>query len=102
MPFGTGSAQGVLGAPTTPATASVTASSTQAVAANARRTHLVIVNLGTVSVSFGIGQAAVLGAGITLTANGGTWVMSVRTFSTAAINAICASTSTLSIQEYQQ
>lgn len=87
------------GTPDTPATYSVTSSSGQAVASNTNRKGLVIINLGAVNVSFGCGTTAALNSGITLTPNG-TWVMDQFTFTTLAINAICSTTSTLSIQEY--
>jgi hypothetical protein len=83
-----------------PATASVSTADSIVVAANANRTKLVIINLGSVNVNFGDGTSAALDSGITLTPNG-TWVMDSYTFTTAAIHAICASTSTLAIQEYQ-
>ena len=87
------------GTPASPATASVTGSSSQVVASNTSRKGLVIINLGTVNVSFGCGATAALNSGITLTPNG-TWVMDQFTFTTLAINAICSTTATLSIQEY--
>ena len=87
------------GVPSAPATAAVTASSSQVVAANSLRKGLIIINLGSTNVSFGCGSAAVINSGITLTANG-TWVMDNYTFTTLNINAICGSSSTLSIQEY--
>ena len=83
-----------------PGSASVTAVDSVVLAANANRKKCVIVNLGSVNVHFGDGQAAVLNSGITLTPNG-TWRMSSYTFTTAAIHAICSSTATLAIQEYQ-
>ena len=87
------------GTPAVPATASVTGTSSLVVPANTSRKGLVIINLGTINVSFGCGAAAALNSGITLTPNG-TWVMDQFTFTTLAINAICSSTATLSIQEY--
>lgn len=83
-----------------PATASVTGSDGVVLAANASRKHMVIMNLGLVNVHFGDGFTAVLNSGITLTPNG-TWVMDNNTFTTNAIHAICGSSSTLAIQEYQ-
>lgn len=73
-----------------------------AVAANANRKGLVIVNTSTavVSLSFGA-NPAILNSGITLNANGGTWVMDEYTFTTQAVNAISnAATRNLSIQEF--
>ena len=99
MPFGTGSTPEGFGTPLAPATSSVTAVTSTVVAVNPDRKKLVIINIGTVNVYFGIGYPAVMSSGIVLTPNG-TWVMDGYTFSTAAINAICASTSTLAIQEY--
>lgn len=83
-----------------PATAAVTSSDSTVVAANATRTKLVVINLGSVNVHFGDGTAAAMNSGITLTPSG-TWVMDNYTFSVAAIHAVCASSSTLAIQEYQ-
>jgi len=87
-----------VGVPTTPATYTATASSTQMLAANSRK-GLVVINLGTVNVSFGCGTVAILNAGITLLPNG-TWVMDQQTFSQAAINVISGGSANLSIQEY--
>jgi hypothetical protein len=91
--------QGV-GAANAPATASVTNADSTVLAANAIRKKLVITNIGATNVFFGDGQSAALNSGIVLTSNG-TWVMDSYTFSTAAIHAICATTSILAIQEYQ-
>ena len=89
-----------LGTPSAPSTYTATASSSEAVAVNANRKGLVVINLGTVNVSFGCGVTAVVNSGITLLPNG-TWVMDQFTFTTAAINAVAATgTSVLSIQEY--
>ena len=85
--------------PASPSTGSVTSTSTQMVASNGSRRGLIITNLGAVNVFFGCGATAVTNNGIVLTPNG-TWVMDVFTFYTGAINAVCASTATLSIQEY--
>jgi hypothetical protein len=85
--------------PNTPATYSVTNVSGTAVAANANRTSLVITNVGAVTVFFGLGVNAVLNSGIALLA-GGSWTMDRYTFYAGAINAICASASTLAIQEF--
>lgn len=83
-----------------PGSASVGVASAQAVAANANRKGLVIVNLSSNRVSIGIGQAAVLDKGITLTQNG-VWEMDKYTFSKAAINAIAAgAASPITIQEF--
>ena len=89
-----------VGTANAPASAGVTNVDSTVLAANANRKKLVITNIGTTNVFFGDGAAAVMSSGIVLTPNG-TWVMDSYTFSTAAIHAICASTSTLAIQEYQ-
>jgi hypothetical protein len=88
------------GIPMSPATASVTSSSSQVVAANGNRKGLVIINMGANNVSFGCGATAIVNGGITLIPNG-TWVMDQATYTILAINAISPSSSTLSIQEYQ-
>ena len=89
-----------LGTALAPASASVTGSSTQVLAANANRKKLVIVNIGSVNVFFGDGFAAAMNSGIVLTPNG-TWVMDRYTFTTNALYAICSASSVLSIQEYE-
>ena len=89
-----------IGTANAPATAAVTNVSTTVVAANASRKKMVIMNIGSVNVFFGDGASAVLNSGICLVPNG-TWVMDRYTFTKSAINAISASSSTLSIQEYQ-
>lgn len=86
--------------PSTPVSVSVGTSSSSAVAANSLRKGLVVINLSTSNVSFGLGAAAVLNRGITLTPYG-TWVMDQYTFTTAEIFAIAAAASSdLSIQEF--
>ena len=87
------------GVPAAPTTASVTNTSSLVVPSNTSREGLVVMNLGTVNVSFGCDYPAVLNSGITITPNG-VWVMDSFTFTTGAINAICSSTATLAIQEY--
>lgn len=82
-----------------PTAASVTTSSGAAVAANASRKGLILTNTSTTEkISFGIGAAAVLNSGITLTPYG-VWVMDAYTFTTAAINAIASAAANLAIQE---
>lgn len=85
--------------PASPTTFAVTGASQTAVAANANRTGLVITNVGSVTVFFGMGVAAVLNSGIALVSNG-SWTMDRYTFYAGAITVICASTSTIAIQEY--
>ncbi len=85
----------------TPTTASVTTSSSLVVASNANRKGLIIVNLSTNTISFGIGSnPAVLNSGITLTGLGSVWNMNEYDFNTSAINAIGSASSTISIQEF--
>ena len=88
------------GSANAPTSGSVSSSDSVVLAANAARKKMVIVNIGSTNVFFGDGQAAVMNSGIVLTPNG-TWVMDSYTFTTAAIHAICATSSALSIQEYQ-
>lgn len=85
--------------PAAPATYSVTNSTTQAVAANANRTGMVITNVGSVTCYFGLGANAALSSGIALLA-GGSWTMDRYTFYAGAINVICASATTIAIQEF--
>jgi hypothetical protein len=83
-----------------PTAATVGASSAQAVAANANRRGLVLTNLSTNMISFGLATTAVLNSGITLYP-GGIWQMDETTFSLAAINAIAsAASSPISVQEF--
>lgn len=73
--------------------------SAQLLAANTSRRGLVIVNVGGGTVSFGVGQTAVLQNGITLVQNG-VWEMDQYTFSTAAINGIASSSTFVAVQEF--
>lgn len=82
-----------------PATASITTADSTPVAANATRKGLIVTNIGSATVFFGIGATAVLNSGIVLTP-GGTWVMDHFTYNVAAIHALSASSSTLAIQEF--
>lgn len=84
-----------------PTAASVGIASAAAVAANANRKGLVLVNTSANSISIAFGaNAAILNSGITLNPTGGTFVMDTFTFSTAAINAIAGgAASNLAIQE---
>lgn len=83
-----------------PTAATVGVTSAQAVATNGSRKGLILTNTSsTASISFGLGAAAVLNSGITLTPYG-VWVMDEFTFTTGAINAIASLASTnLAIQE---
>jgi hypothetical protein len=85
--------------PAAPAAATVGVASAQAVASNASRKGLALVNVSNNRISFGLAATAVLDSGITLYP-GGVWEMDEHTFVTGAINAIAsAASSPLAIQE---
>lgn len=88
--------------PSTPATATVTGTSTQVVAVNSNRKGLAIINLSSDVISFGFASdAAVLNHGITLTQLGSVYEMSEYDYTTDAVNAISSGTSSvISIQEF--
>lgn len=87
--------------PSAPTAASVGIASGAAVAINANRKGLILINTSANYISLGFGaNAAVLYSGITLNPNGGTFVMDEFTFTTQAVNAIASgATSNLAIQE---
>ena len=89
--------------PLTPTFATVGATSAEAVALNANRKGLVIVNLSYNTISIGFGaNPAVLNSGITLTQLGSVYQMSEYDFTTLSINCIASSAgSVISIQEFQ-
>ena len=65
------------------------------------RRGAIFVNTSPNRISFGIGVAAVLGSGITIYGNGGTWQMDEHSFTTDIINAIAsAAGSTLAVQVF--
>lgn len=83
-----------------PTAATVGVASGVVIASNANRKGLVLTNTSKNTISFGIGVAAVLNSGITLTSNG-SWVMDEFTFTTGAINGIAsAASSNVAIQEF--
>jgi hypothetical protein len=84
----------------TPVTISVTSTSALAVAANLARTGLVCVNVGQANISLGFGGTAVNNYGVTLLP-GVAFSMDDYLFTTALMNAVSPTTSTLSCQEYQ-
>jgi len=87
--------------PSSPTAASVGVTSAQAVASNATRKGLTLVNTSANTISLGFGVAAVLNSGITLSAQGGTFNMNEYSFYAGAINAIASgATSNLAIQEF--
>jgi hypothetical protein len=84
-----------------PAAASVGISSAQALAANANRKGLILINTSQNTISVAFGATAVLNSGITLD-SGASWTMTDYTHTTAAVNAIAAAgSSNLAIQEFQ-
>lgn len=84
-----------------PTAATVGTSSATAVAANASRKGLVLVNTSANTISLGFGATAVLNSGITLIASGGTFVMDERTFTVGTVTAIASAVSSnLSVQEF--
>jgi hypothetical protein len=84
-----------------PTFATVGVTSAQAVASNASRKGLILINTSTGNISIGFGVAAVLNSGITLYPNG-TFFMDEYMYTTAAVNAIAANASSnLAIQEWQ-
>jgi hypothetical protein len=86
--------------PSAPTAASVGVASAQAVAANASRKGLVLVNTSNATISLGFGSAAVLNSGVTLRPDG-VFEMDEYTFDLGAVNAIAsAAASNLAIQEY--
>jgi hypothetical protein len=86
--------------PGSPTAASVGVTSGSALAANASRKGLVLVNTSANYISLGFGAAAVLYSGITLNPSGGTFVMDEFTFCTSQIYAVASgATSNLGIQE---
>lgn len=84
-----------------PTAASVGVASAEAVAANANRKGLVLVNVSSNVISLGFGAAAVLNSGITLNALGGAWTMNKETFTTQQVQAIAGgAASPLAVQEF--
>lgn len=86
--------------PSSPTAVSVGVASAQAVAANANRTGLILINTSNNTISLGFGSAAVLNSGVTLTP-GGIFSMDAFCFDLGAVNAIASSASSnLAVQEY--
>lgn len=84
-----------------PFTVSVGVTSGTFLASNTSRKGLIVVNTSNATVSFGIGTAAVLNAGVTLYP-GGTWELDEYCLVTGAINAIAgAAASGVAGQEFQ-
>jgi hypothetical protein len=79
-----------------PTFATVGTSSAQVVASNASRKGLIIVNLSSNTISFGIGSnPEVLNSVITLTGLGSVWNMSEYDYNVSAINAIASNGSNI-------
>lgn len=86
--------------PSSPTAATIGITSSTAVAFNASRRGLVLINTSNNRISIGLGVAGVLNSGITLYP-GGTFVMDDFTYTTASINAIASiAGSNLTIQEF--
>jgi len=87
--------------PKAPSFKSVGAASVEIVAANPARRSLVLVNESTVRVYLAFGaHAAVVGRGIVLMPNGGTWEMDPSTYTTLAVNGIASEAANVGVQEY--
>lgn len=86
----------------TPGTVSVGTSSALAVASNGSRKGLTLVNLSNSYIYLGFSNTtAALNSGVVLSPNGGSYEMSIMTFTTGQVNAIAdAASSTLAFQEY--
>lgn len=86
-----------------PGTASVGVTSASAVATNSSRKGLTLVNLSNSFIYLGFsGETAVVGSGLALAPNGGSFEMTAMTFTAGAINAIAdLASSTLAIQEWE-
>lgn len=85
--------------PSAPTAVTVGVTSTSLVSANVNRQGLIIINVGSSTVSLGLDAAAVLSQGITLSPLG-VWNMAEYDYCTAAINGIGSSTGSVSIQEF--
>lgn len=86
--------------PASPAAATVGVASAQAVAANATRRGVVLVNTSVNTISCAFGASAVLASGLTLE-SGAAFTMNEYTFDLGAINCIAsAASSNLSVQEF--
>lgn len=70
--------------------ATVGAATTEIVATNPNRMHLVLVNDSTQVMYLAFGADAVIGSGVRLNASGGSYEMTPENLFTAEIDAICA------------
>ena len=88
------------GAGQTPATTTVTTSTTEIVPKNRSRKFLILTNIGTGDCYISFGEDAILSRGILLGASGGSLVMDDDGISSEAVNGIVASgTSAVIYQE---
>lgn len=86
-----------------PTQTSVGVASAQLVAYNAQRVGLIVTNIstGTVYLGVGVSNAAVVGSGIVLTSNGGSWAMDEYTYTVEQINAIAhVAATSVAVQEF--
>ena len=87
--------------PLAPTSIAVGISSTQLVAFNSIRAGLTVINSSTGTIYLGLGNIAVLNAGIALNPSGGTWVMDEYTYTNGQINAIAhAAATSVAVQEF--
>lgn len=88
--------------PESPAGATVGVASGQAVAANATRRGLILINTSSATISCTVTAAAVLNNGVTLVPLAA-WTMNEYTFALGAVNCIAsAAGANLSVQEFSQ
>ena len=71
-----------------PATVNVGVATTQIIAANTARRHLIIVNDSDTTIYLAVGNPAVLASGIRINAAGGAFTMDRQNLATAAVNGI--------------
>jgi hypothetical protein len=85
-----------------PTFATVGTTSSEIIAANIDRKGLVLVNDSTKICYLAFGDTAVIGRGIRLNANGGSFTMQESTFTTQSVNAIATYiNSNMTIQEFE-
>ena len=85
----------------TPVAGSVTTASAQLIAANINRTGLECTNIGTSTAFLAYGANVAILNGGTAIPPGATWWMDDYLFTTAAVNVIAASATTMACQEFQ-
>lgn len=85
--------------PSAPATASVGATSATLIAANSNRKRLEIKNLGSTRISLGLNATALNNSGLVLDP-GQSYCFEGSNLVTTVINAICATSATVAIQEW--